>query len=43
MAYLSLNDTKDRVGTSGRDSPWGHLNADIYLDVKDNDTYCTNK
>ena len=32
-------DLEDKVGRSGRDSPWGHLNADIYLDIKDKNTY----
>ena len=32
---------KDRVGRSGCDLPWGHLNDDIYLDIKDKDTYYT--
>ena len=41
-AHKSAN-VKDRVGRSGRDSPWGHLNAVIYLDIKDKDTYYTPK
>ena len=42
MVLGSLIYIKDRVERSGRDSPWGHLNADIY-DIKDKDTYYTPK